>query len=510
LSNDTRIPIVDWIERYGRLNPEKPALIDLSTNSTLSFYSLDRRIDTLSNYLVANGVNKGDRVAFLCFNSSIIIEIIFACWRIGAICLPINYRLTASEVVYIVNDAGPKVAFVDQEFESIWHEVLKEFDQLKTVSLNSLIGDSDYEDIVHSYSRYENTNQKYLDDQCLLMYSSGTTGKPKGVIITHKMVHFGSVGALLLGVSQYNRVALANMPMFHIGCLALCFPTLFAGATLVIMRSFDPEETLKAIDTPSLGITTIFGVPAAFNAMKSIPIVESVDFSRLETVITGAEAVPISLVEWWINKGVILQEAWGMTETTASGCLLPKENIPSKVGSAGKSMIFNEIRIVKIDGTIAKTDELGEIQIRGSTVTPGYWNNKSANEISFDGEWFKTGDIGKIDDQEFIFIKDRIKDMYISGGENVYPAEVEDELSKMSEIIEVAIIGVPDEKWGEVGSAFVSLKEGSKLDVEKIWSFLEGKLAKFKWPIYMVEVPALPRGGTGKVLKFELRNKIQA
>ncbi len=508
MANDIRIPLVDWIKQYGRLNPKKPALIDLSTEATTSFYSLDRRIDTLSYYLVTNGVKKGDCVAFLCFNSSVIIEIIFACWRIGAICLPINYRLTASEVLYIVNDAKPKIAFVDQEFESIWHQVLKDFDLIKTVSFNSLVRESEYEDIVDNYFQYDSSNKKFLDDQCLLMYSSGTTGKPKGVIITHKMVHFGSVGSLLLGVSHHNKVALANMPMFHIGCLALCFPTIFAGATLVIMRSFDPEATLKAIDEPSLGITTIFGVPAAFNAMKSIPIVETVDFSRLETVITGAEAVPISLVEWWINKGVLLQEAWGMTETTASGCLLPRENIPLKVGSAGKSMIFNEIRIVKTDGTIAKTDELGEIQIRGSTVTPGYWNNESANETSFDGDWFKTGDIGRIDGQEFIYIKDRIKDMYISGGENVYPAEVEDELSKMSEIREVAIIGVPDEKWGEVGTAFVSIKEGCKLDVEKIWSFLEGKLAKFKWPIYMVEVPELPRGGTGKVLKFELRNNI--
>ena len=512
LANNKKIPVTDWIKRYGLLHPEKPALIDLSTNSTLSFNSLDKRVDTLSNYLVSNGVNKGDRIAFLCFNSSVIIEIIFACWRIGAICLPINYRLTASEVLYIVNDSEPKVVFVDREFNGLWNEVLKDFDenQLKTISFNSLTKQSDYEDIVQSYSSFKNLNETFLDDQCLLMYSSGTTGKPKGVIITHKMVHFGSVGALLLGVSHYDRVALANMPMFHIGCLALCFPILFAGATLVIMRSFDPEKTLKAIDTPSLGITTMFGVPAAFNAMKNTPIVDTIDFSKLETVITGAEAVPISLVKWWINKGVILQEAWGMTETTASGCLLPKENIPFKVGSAGKSMIFNEIRIVKTDGTIAKTGELGEIQIRGATVTPGYWNNKNANETSFDGEWFKTGDIGKIDDQQFIYIKDRIKDMYISGGENVYPAEVEDELNKMSEIIEVAIIGVSDEKWGEVGCAFVKIKEGSVLNVERIGSFLEGKLAKFKWPVYMIEVAELPRGGTGKVLKFELKNNILA
>ena len=507
MPTNTRTPAVDWVKRHANLNPEKIALFDLSTEATFSFNSLDRRIDTLSTYLVSCGVCKGDRVAFLSFNSSSVIEIILSCWRVGAICLPINYRLSASEIVYIVTDAEPKIMFVDGEFNPVWNEALKEFNKLTTVNINSQSTISEYENIMKNFSPYVKSYEKFFDEQCMLMYSSGTTGKPKGVIITHEMVHFAVVGTLLWGVLNHDRVVLANMPMFHIGCLALCFPTLFAGATLVIMRSFDPEETLKAIDSPSIGITTVFGVPAAFNAMTNNQIVASVDFSRLDTVITGAETVPNSLVNWWSNKGVVLQEAWSMTETTASGCLLPKENIPSKAGSAGKLTIFNEIRVVKTDGNIAKTNELGEIQIRGATVTPGYWNNQSANEASFDGEWFKTGDIGKIDDEQFLYIKDRIKDMYISGGENVYPAEIEDELHKMNEIEEVAIIGVPDKKWGEVGSAFVKLKDGSELDIEKIRSFLEEKLAKFKWPLYMIKVPALPRGGTGKVLKFELREK---
>ena len=507
MRTNTRIPAVDWVKRHANLNPEKIALFDLSTEATFSFNSLDRRIDTLSTYLVSCGVCKGDRVAFLSFNSSSVIEIILSCWRVGAICLPINYRLSASEIVYIMTDAEPKIMFVDGEFNPVWNEALKELKKLTTVNINSLSTISEYENIMKNFSPYVKSCEKFFDEQCMLMYSSGTTGKPKGVIITHEMVHFAVVGTLLWGVLNHDRVVLANMPMFHIGCLALCFPTLFAGATLVIMRSFDPEETLKAIDSPSIGITTVFGVPAAFNAMTNNQIVASVDFSRLDTVITGAETVPNSLVNWWFNKGVVLQEAWSMTETTASGCLLPKENIPSKAGSAGKLTIFNEIRVVKTDGNIAKTNELGEIQIRGATVTPGYWKNQSANEASFDGEWFKTGDIGKIDDEQFIYIKDRIKDMYISGGENVYPAEIEDELHKMNEIEEVAIIGVPDKKWGEVGSAFVKLKDGSELDIEKIRSFLEEKLAKFKWPLYMIKVPALPRGGTGKVLKFELREK---
>ena len=507
MPTNTRIPSVDWVKRHANLNPEKIALFDLSTKATFSFNSLDRRMDTLSTYLVSCGVCKGDRVAFLSFNSSSVIEIILSCWRVGAICLPINYRLSASEIVYIVTDAEPKIMFVDGEFNPVWNEALKEFNKLTTVNINSLSTISEYENIMKNFSPHVKSCEKFFDEQCMLMYSSGTTGKPKGVIITHEMVHFAVVGTLLWGVLNHDRVVLANMPMFHIGCLALCFPTLFAGATLVIMRSFDPEETLKAIDSPSIGITTVFGVPAAFNAMTNNQIVDSVDFSRLDTVITGAETVPNSLVNWWSNKGVVLQEAWSMTETTASGCLLPKENIPSKAGSAGKLTIFNEIRVVKTDGNIAKTNELGEIQIRGATVTPGYWNNQSANEASFDGEWFKTGDIGKIDDEQFIYIKDRIKDMYISGGENVYPAEIEDELHKMNEIEEVAIIGVPDKKWGEVGSAFVKIKDGSELDIEKMRSFLEEKLAKFKWPLYMIKVPALPRGGTGKVLKFELRQK---
>jgi fatty-acyl-CoA synthase len=307
-----------------------------------------------------------------------------------------------------------------------------------------------------------------------------------------------------------DMVSLAVMPLFHIGGLQVfTCPALFAGGTAVVMRSFEPGATLDAFSDQALGVTHFLGVPAIFNALRDHPKNPEANLSGLRTVLAGAETVPESLVNWWGNRGLVIQEGYGMTENVASCCVLSRDDVPTRVGSAGKPMRHIQLRIVKEGGTDAAPGESGEIWCRGPVVTPGYWRHPEANEETFVDGWLRTGDIGSRDAEGFVYVEDRLKDMYISGGENVYPAEIENILYEIQEIREVAVIGVPDERWGETGCAVVAVHEGAEIKPEAIMAHCQPRLARFKMPSHVVFVEALPRNATGKVLKFELRKTIK-
>jgi fatty-acyl-CoA synthase len=372
-------------------------------------------------------------------------------------------------------------------------------------------GDSDYESAISGLTPITEYEPQTLEDQCLLMYSSGTTGTPKGVIITHGMMYFSAAGGSGPGGNHRGAVSLANMPLFHIGGLNVSgTPAMWIGGTAVIMRMFDPEATLDAINSPELGITSLFMVPAAYNALRAHPKSEGTDFSRITTALCGAETVPDALVHYWIERGLYIQEGYGMTETAAAGCMLAKEDIPAKIGSAGKALMHSEIKIVDDAGNECAPNVPGEILFKGACITPGYWRRPEANAESFIDGWFRSGDIGRKDEDGFIYIEDRIKDMYISGGENVYPAEIENLLYQMDAIAEVAVIGVPDARFGETGCVVAVTKPDATLTLDDITAHVCDKLAKFKCPNHLHLMDALPRNATGKVLKFELRKSVPA
>ena len=307
-----------------------------------------------------------------------------------------------------------------------------------------------------------------------------------------------------------DMVSLAVMPLFHIGGLQVfTCPALFSGGTAVIARSFEPGATLDAMSDPDLNVTHFLGVPAIYNALRDHPKNKDTDFSRLKVCLAGAETVPEALVNWWYKRGVVIQEGYGMTENTASCCVLGYDDVPARVGSAGKPLKHTQLKIMKEDGTEAAPGESGEIWTRGPIVTPGYWRRPDANEETFVDGWLRTGDIGSCDEEGFIYVEDRLKDMYISGGENVYPAEIENVLYELTEIREVAVIGVPDERWGEIGCVVVALQENASLSAEDILEHCRPKLARFKQPGHVVYVDELPRNATGKVLKFELRKSVK-
>lgn len=501
----------DWIEYHAATNPNKRAMVDLASNRTFSYAEMNERVARVAGMLKDKDIQPGDRVAFLCLNSTDVMELVFGCWRIGAICLALNFRLTPPELAFILNDSEASMVLFDTPFAAV-AEATKPLCKVETWTLtDGLGGDSPYEQDLAAATPIYDFHPQDLEDQCLLMYSSGTTGSPKGVIITHAMLDFCASSAIRLGESDPDGASLNNMPLFHIGGLNVtALPSMWIGGTCVIMRLFDPGATIEAVSNPDLNITVMFCVPAAYNAMKVHPAMETADFSRITLALCGAETVPAALINWWLEKGITIQEGYGMTETAAAGTMLMKEDIPHRIGSAGRALMHSRIKIVDEDGKEVPRGDAGEIWFKGLALTPGYWRNPEANAKSFTDGWFHSGDIGRMDKDGYVTIEDRVKDMYISGGENVYPAEIEGLLYELPQIAEVSVIGVPDTRWGETGCVIAVFREDRSLTLEEILVHLSGRLASFKQPKHLHVLSELPRGGTGKVLKFELRKSVPA
>jgi len=489
----------DWIEYHAVTTPDKRA----------TYAQMNDRVAKTAGMLKEMGIKPGDRVAFLCLNTTDVMELIFGCWRVGAICLALNFRLTPPELAYILNDSETSMVLVDAPFAPV-AEAAKSLTSVDTwMQTDGVGGPSEYEAALDAAKPVYDYHPQSLEDQCLLMYSSGTTGAPKGVIITHAMLDSTASAAVRIGETGPLDVSLNNMPLFHIGGLNVtALPSIWIGGTCVIMRMFDPDATIKAISNPDLAISVMFCVPAAYNAMRVSKLIEEADFSRINVALCGAETVPEALINWWLEKGITIQEGYGMTETAAAGTLLRKTDIPHRIGSAGRPLIHSRIKIVDENGAEVPRGTPGEIWFNGLSVTPGYWRNPKANAENFTDGWFHSGDIGIMDKDGYVSIEDRVKDMYISGGENVYPAEIEGLLYELEQFTEVSVIGVKDEKWGETGCVCAVFKEGQSLSLEDILAHLQDRLAKFKLPTHLHIMTELPRGGTGKVLKFELRKSV--
>ena len=499
----------DWIEYHAVTTPDKRAMFDLFSGRDFSYAQMHERVAQCAGMLKDKGIKPGDRVAFLCLNTTDVMELVFGCWRVGAICLALNFRLTPPELAFILNDSDASMVLVDAPFAPIAEAAKALTSVTHWVGTDGMGGASDYEAGLAAADPIYDYHPQSLEDQCLLMYSSGTTGAPKGVIITHAMLDFTASAAVRIGESGPADVTLNNMPLFHIGGLNVtALPSIWVGGTCVIMRMFDPDATIKAISNPDLGISVIFCVPAAYNAMRASTLIETADFSRINVALCGAETVPEALINWWLEKGITIQEGYGMTETAAAGTFLRKADIPQRIGSAGRALMHSRVKIVDAKGEEVPRGTAGEIWFKGLSLTPGYWRNPKANAESFTDGWFHSGDIGIMDEDGYVSIEDRVKDMYISGGENVYPAEIEGLLYEIPQIVEVAVIGLKDEKWGETGCVCAVVKKGESLSLDDVLAHLDGRLAKFKLPSFIHLMKELPRGGTGKVLKFELRKSV--
>ncbi len=505
------IPVYDWLAHHAGSVGNKTAVVDLASGRSFCWADFNERCARLAGFLRYDlQIAKGDRVGILMPNSSDVLEIQFACAKIGAVFLPLNWRLTVPELSFIASDAEPTVLIFGPAFKEAAEAVAADVTCIRhIIETDCDGGNSAYECGITEHASVTALEDLTHDDLSTIMYTSGTTGLPKGAMITHGMTFWNAINLGMPHRISPDAVHLSVLPLFHTGGLN-CYtnPVLHAGGTVYIMREFDPRECLRLMGDPDIGLTHFFGVPANYQFMAQQPEFSETDFSRIQTAGVGGAPVPVPLLEAWYERGLGIAQGSGMTETSPTVLVLHAPDAMKKPGSTGKPALHNEVRIVDKKGQDVTPGDIGELWVKGPNITPGYWNRPDATAETITDGWLHTGDAARMDDDGFYYIVDRTKDMYISGGENVYPAEVENILYQLDDIVEAAVIGVPDDKWGEVGCAVIALKAGSGLADEEILSHCRTNLAAFKVPKRVEFTQALPRNATGKVLKRVLREAL--
>jgi len=498
----------DWVTHQAAMQPGKIAIKDLDTQRQFTYKELNERSESLAAWLQDRGVEPGHRVAILARNCAEFFELQFACGKIAAIAVPLNWRLTENELDYIVNDCTPMILLYDVKFREM-ALYLQEHCQVATLlEIDGANKNSAYEQALAKPNGSHTPVSMSQEDTAMIMYTSGTTGHPKGAEITHQMNLYNCINLGIPGRISPDTVHLVALPLFHTGGLN-CYanPVLHAGGQVLLLREFTPGAALKIMGDAELGVTHFFAIPAAYQFMMLHPDFESTDFSGIQVAGVGGAPCAETILKTWLDKGVSVYQGWGMTETSPGGTALTAEEAVRKLGSAGKAVMHTEIKIVDDEGNTVPQGDVGELLIKGPNITPGYWNNAVATAEAFVDGWLKTGDAARFDDEGFIYIVDRSKDMYISGGENVYPAEIENILYQLPQVAEAAVIGIPDQRWGETGLAVLVLKAGESLEDKAVIDHCRKNLAKFKVPRAVEHIDALPRNATGKVLKRVLRDR---
>jgi fatty-acyl-CoA synthase len=500
--------IGSWLTRRELLTPGKEAVVD--GRRRLNYQQLNQRVNRLANALLGSGLQFGDRISILSYNCLEFVEVIMAAAKLGLILVPLNWRLTPAELTFNLNDSSAETLF----FYSDLDELVKGISGKTPLKRYIVFGDKEklealaYEPLLseHSEAEPELENGPNLDTPHIIMYTAGTTGKPKGAVLSQGASFWNVLNLnLALDFTSSDRNLLV-LPMFHIGGIGLfTLPMFYDGGTVVIQRTFDPAKTLALLKEER--ITLFFGVPAVFLALIQHPEFSADAFKTVRLVMSGGASLPISLVKQYHETGIVIQQGFGMSEAAPSIATLDKSLALKKAGSIGRALMHLEARVVDDDLHEVPTGDVGELVIRGPNLLQCYWNRPEATRETFTGDWFHTGDLARMDTDGELYIVERKKDMFISGGENVYPAEVENAIYEMPQISEAAVIGVKDDKWGEVGRAVVALKEGQSLTAEEIIHHLKGRLAKYKIPKSVVFVEQLPRNAAGKVLKTILREE---
>lgn len=498
--------LLDFVAHYARTTPGKQAAVDLASGRSWTYAELDsdvRRCAAALRDLIPDPA--GERVVTLCRNSVDMLILHFACIRTGAIYVPLNWRLAAPEIAFLVADCRPALIVHEIGFAAL----LPERPAVRRLSISA--EQDQFREAIDAAAPEGAPGAGVARDPdapITILYSSGTTGEPKGAILT-LMNAFSSGLNLALGTHvTSDSVFLCDMPMFHtVGLMAACRVPLMMGGSVLISQKFDAETSYRRLADPALGISHFFSVPQMAMMMRQVPGFDGTKLARLTAYITGGAPNPEAHVKRWLDDGVAMLNAWGMSET--GSCLAQPlgdfDRIRAHAASVGLPHLCVEMRLVDEQGTDIPDGTVGEVWIRGANLTPGYWERPELNAKAFEDGWFKTGDAAFRDADGFYTLVDRIKDMFISGGENVYPAEIEAAITEMPEVSEVAVIGVADARWGEVGCAFVIAAPGAVLSEQAVLRHCNARLARYKVPKRVIITQMIERTASGKVQKHLLK-----
>ncbi|KRA25451.1 AMP-dependent synthetase [Microbacterium sp. Root61] len=494
-----------WMAKRRLKSPEKIALI-YGDDERQTYRQLADRADRVSALLWLRGVRKGDRVAFIGENSPEFLHVLFGAAQLGAVFVPVNTRLAAPEIAHVLTDSGARVLIHDAELTdrvgngiaaaTIAHVIVTGEGTDERPGLSRLI---------RSSTGGHTDVEVALSDPAAILYTSGTTGKAKGAVLTHENLTWVSLNCLVDYDIVSTDVALMISPLFHAASLGMgALPIMLKGATIVLEKGFEPGRALELIERH--GVTMLSGVPTTYQLLADHPNWARTDLSTLQKLTCGGSAVPTRILNAFEERGLSFSQGYGMTETSPGATSLSPTMTRQKQGSVGLAHFFTDVRIADEHGEMVPRGTVGEIEISGPNVFPGYHQLSEATASAFSPDgWFRSGDMGYLDADGYLYISDRLKDMIISGGENIYPAEIENLINDIDGVTGVAVIGVVDPQWGEVPWAIVTVRDGAAATTESVRADLDGKLARFKLPKKVIVVDTLPRTASGKVRKADLR-----
>lgn len=496
----------NWLTRRELLSPDKIAVIDMiNGGKPITYRDWNRAVNCTANFLLEGlQIQKGDRIAVLAMNSLQYLDLWWACGKIGAIIQLINWRLTPHEIINLLEDGRPRVLVYSQEFLEQVDEVRSKSPSVEHfITIDDGLHTNDIQLIERNIFSDAEPPEPNLgwNDPWAICYTGGTTGMPKGAILTHRSITANSVNTVMSWGLTPDDVALMQLPLFHTGGFnVFTAPLVHIGGTSVICKGFDPEQTFDLIR--DYRISLFVGVPTMHLMLQQHPRWEDANLSSLRICGSGGSSCPQPVVDMYARRGILLFTGYGLTEAGPNTFWMPPEHRLRKPQSVGVPLMHVDVRIIREDGSECGPNEVGEILVRGPHVCGGYWNKpeETAKAIAPEG-WLHTGDLAKRDAEGFYYIVGRLKDMIKSGGENIYPAEIESIIHEHPSVVEVAVVGIPDEKWGEVGWAFIVVKSGRSLMEDELLAFCRERLAKFKIPKRIIFLDKLPKTGVNKIDK---------
>jgi O-succinylbenzoate-CoA ligase len=492
------------LRQRATVSPRLEAYVEPSTNVRMNYAEMNTLANQCANVLTSLGIGEGDRVALLMPNSVEFCCLFYGAAKIGAVAVPLNTRLAAPEVDFILADSGSKIVIYGEALATVVDAIKADADSSCTVTdWVPAVGVDSLGERLKAADANEPAGEYGGADNLFIMYTSGTTGHPKGVVHTHDSVHSAASSWCATVDVRYQDRLLLPLPMFHVAALTTVIFCAMRGVSLISMPQFDPTKVWSLIVDERVSIGG--AVPAILNFMRQVPQFAELNAPDFRYFITGGAPMPEALIKMYAAKNMEVVQGYALTESCGGGTLLLGEDALRKVGSAGRPTMFTDVRVRSDDGVISEQGE-GEVVIKSDILLKEYWNRPDATRSAFDNGWFRTGDIGEIDDEGYLYIKDRLKDMIISGGENIYPAEIESVIIGIPGVSEVAVIGLTDEKWGEIACAIV-VADQSEVSEQQIVEFCGTRLARYKLPKKVIFAETIPRNPTGKILKRVLRDQ---